>query len=155
LEFALGVFLVVIWTALALCAALGARKLDFGPAGYFVVCAIVPYIIIIPLGKLLEGKSGKLRKLKGEHSPVTAACAECNRVFDLQSMIACNGLHICARCKPVFLQKLAEGASITSVPTDELRRQWGIPFWVLVLTLLLLMLILLALWLHITSRASR
>jgi hypothetical protein len=31
-------------------------------------------------------------------------------------MIAHHSLHIYARCKPIFLQKLAEGASIGSNP---------------------------------------
>jgi hypothetical protein len=40
----------------------------------------------------------------------TAPCAECGHMFDVAAMIAHGGLYVCAQCKPVFLQKLAEGA---------------------------------------------
>jgi hypothetical protein len=51
-----------------------------------------------------------------------AACAECNALFDVQDLVAHNDLHVCAHCKPIFLQKLAEGAKIGSSQTDEPRR---------------------------------
>jgi hypothetical protein len=41
--------------------------------------------------------------------PNQAVCAECGGAFNVHNMIAHNGLHVCARCKPIFLQKLAEG----------------------------------------------
>ena len=45
-----------------------------------------------------------------------AVCAECGRTFEVQNMIAYGRLRVCAECKPVFMQKLAEGAKIgTSV----------------------------------------
>ncbi len=34
------------------------------------------------------------------------------RVSDSQNMIAHGGDHVCARCKPILLQKLAEGATV-------------------------------------------
>ena len=39
-----------------------------------------------------------------------AVCAECGGLFNLQDTIPYGGLRVCARCKPVFMQKLAEGA---------------------------------------------
>jgi uncharacterized RDD family membrane protein YckC len=42
----------------------------------------------------------------------TAKCAECGGVFPTDEMIRHGIIHVCARCKPVFMQKLAEGASI-------------------------------------------
>jgi hypothetical protein len=36
-------------------------------------------------------------------------CAECQGAFDIHNMIEHHGTYICARCKPIFLQKLAEG----------------------------------------------
>jgi uncharacterized RDD family membrane protein YckC len=45
-------------------------------------------------------------------APGEAVCAECGRVFNLQDMIAYGGVHVCAGCKPVFVQKLAEGAAV-------------------------------------------
>ena len=41
-----------------------------------------------------------------------AACAECGRAFDRQDLLAYGSIHVCAQCKPIFLQKLAEGARI-------------------------------------------
>ena len=40
-------------------------------------------------------------------------CAECNGIFNLQDMIRHGDLYVCAKCKPVFMQKLAEGASLS------------------------------------------
>jgi hypothetical protein len=40
----------------------------------------------------------------------TATCVECRAVFNLDDLICHGGTFVCARCKPVFLQKLAEGA---------------------------------------------
>jgi uncharacterized RDD family membrane protein YckC len=49
-------------------------------------------------------------------APVAGAaegvCAECNGVFNLQDMIRHGNLYVCAKCKPVFMQKLAEGARL-------------------------------------------
>jgi uncharacterized RDD family membrane protein YckC len=54
----------------------------------------------------------------------TANCAECNLVFPFDSMIRYKSVYVCANCKPVFMQKLAEGAHIN---TGELR--WA-GFWI-------------------------
>jgi len=55
------------------------------------------------------------RRMPQSPAPITeAVCAECRDVFDVESMIAHNGLHVCARCKPIFLQRLVEGAKISS-----------------------------------------
>ena len=47
-------------------------------------------------------------------APGEAMCAECGRVFNVQDMITYAGLHVCAACKPVFMQKLAEGAKVNT-----------------------------------------
>jgi uncharacterized RDD family membrane protein YckC len=39
-------------------------------------------------------------------------CAECNRIFPTDDMIRHGNVLICADCKPIFMQKLAEGASL-------------------------------------------
>ena len=39
-------------------------------------------------------------------------CAECGRHFDPNDMIKHGEVFICAGCKPIFMQKLAEGAKI-------------------------------------------
>ena len=42
----------------------------------------------------------------------TAYCVECGRRFPVEEMIRHGTAYVCANCKPIFLQKLAEGASI-------------------------------------------
>jgi len=43
-----------------------------------------------------------------------AVCAECRNLFPIQDMIRHGGVYICANCKPVFMQKLAEGAKLNT-----------------------------------------
>src|SRR6267142_3773373 len=39
-------------------------------------------------------------------------CAECNRIFPKDETIPFGTVRVCAACKPVFMQKLAESATI-------------------------------------------
>jgi hypothetical protein len=39
-----------------------------------------------------------------------ATCAECGNTFSIAEMIPYAGVYVCAGCKPIFFQKLAEGA---------------------------------------------
>src|SRR5262249_43699837 len=39
-------------------------------------------------------------------------CAECNRIFPWDETIPFGTVRVCATCKPIFMQKLAEGAKI-------------------------------------------
>ena len=41
-----------------------------------------------------------------------AVCAECLKIFPVDEMIRHGNVCICANCKPVFMQKLSEGAQI-------------------------------------------
>jgi len=61
----------------------------------------------------------------GAAAPVAAAvtpsatategvCAECNGVFSLQDMIRHGNIYVCAKCKPILMQKLAEGARLNT-----------------------------------------
>jgi uncharacterized RDD family membrane protein YckC len=43
-----------------------------------------------------------------------AVCAECGKLFAVQDMIRHGGAYICAGCKPVFMQKLAEGVELNT-----------------------------------------
>ncbi len=43
-----------------------------------------------------------------------AVCAECGKIFPIQDMIRHGEVRICANCKPVFMQKLAEGAQLNT-----------------------------------------
>jgi uncharacterized RDD family membrane protein YckC len=52
----------------------------------------------------------------GEGNPdaTEVVCAECGRTFPVNETIRHGKSHICAGCKPVFMQKLAEGAQINT-----------------------------------------
>jgi uncharacterized RDD family membrane protein YckC len=41
-------------------------------------------------------------------------CAECGKIFPIDETIRHGNVRVCAACKPVFLQKLAEGAKINT-----------------------------------------
>lgn len=41
-----------------------------------------------------------------------AVCAECHGVFSIADMIPYGTIRVCANCKPIFMQKLAEGATL-------------------------------------------
>ena len=43
-----------------------------------------------------------------------AVCTECGKIFPVDEMIRHGNAHICASCKPVFMQKLSEGAQINT-----------------------------------------
>ena len=43
-----------------------------------------------------------------------AVCAECGGVFNIQDTIAYGNARVCARCKPIFIQKLSEGARVNT-----------------------------------------
>ena len=43
-----------------------------------------------------------------------AVCAECGKLFPIDETIPYGNARVCAGCKPVFLQKLQEGASINT-----------------------------------------
>ena len=42
----------------------------------------------------------------------TFPCAECGRVFPADEMVSYGDLHVCAACKPVFFQRIKEGAPL-------------------------------------------
>jgi uncharacterized RDD family membrane protein YckC len=56
--------------------------------------------------------------------PSQAKCAECGGVFNREDLLAFGEIHVCAACKPVFMQKLSEGAKIET----GARRYAG--FWI-------------------------
>jgi GYF domain 2 len=41
----------------------------------------------------------------------STVCVECGRAFSAEDLIQLNRSWVCARCKPVFLQKMSEGAA--------------------------------------------
>lgn len=50
-----------------------------------------------------------------------AVCAECRGVFKKQDMVTFGNSYVCANCKPVFMQRMAEGAQIAPVAPVEMR----------------------------------
>ena len=75
-------------------------------------------IVVVPLARKFETYK-QLTAIDGEVSLDTAPCAECGRVFNTDDMVAHKSLHVCARCKPIFLQKLAEGASLSGPAAND------------------------------------
>jgi uncharacterized RDD family membrane protein YckC len=73
-----------------------------------------------------ELKPSGLRADSGENVKTTAAfppaeatdktteavCSECGNIFPIDEMIRHGNARICANCKPIFMQKLSEGAQI-------------------------------------------
>ena len=43
-----------------------------------------------------------------------AVCVECGKMFAVENMIQFDNVYVCAGCKPIFVQKLAEGAKVTT-----------------------------------------
>jgi hypothetical protein len=62
------------------------------------------------------------REGMGQWQPLNAArpqsgvvCVECGKTFPLEETIRLNNATVCAQCKPIFLQRMAESAAIPSV----------------------------------------
>ncbi len=83
---------------------------------YWRVGAImwVTLALELPILRFVYGRYGKLVPIEGEMPMIgdETICVECGGSFKVVEMIAHEKQHVCARCKPVFLQKLAEGARI-------------------------------------------
>ena len=47
-------------------------------------------------------------------NPNEALCVECGKIVPIEETIQYGNVRVCAACKPVFLQKLAEGAKINA-----------------------------------------
>src|SRR4051812_10196992 len=47
-----------------------------------------------------------------ENLKMQTICAECGGVYPLEDTIHYGNVNVCSGCKPVFMQKLAEGASV-------------------------------------------
>jgi hypothetical protein len=52
-----------------------------------------------------------------------ATCAECGIVFPQENMIRYGNAYVCANCKPVFMQKIAEGVAVNRGPAGKLSEQ--------------------------------
>jgi len=47
-----------------------------------------------------------------------AICAECRGTFKKQDMVTFGNSYVCANCKPVFMQRMTEGAQIAPLPGE-------------------------------------
>jgi len=57
-----------------------------------------------------------------------AVCAECGKIFPKDEMIGHGAGYVCATCKPIFVQKLSEGARMGSAGSPWRFRYAG--FWI-------------------------
>jgi hypothetical protein len=69
-------------------------------------------ILIYPFGRLADFKWGKLTPVGHREPAAIATCVECNSELSIAEMIGHNGAFYCARCKPMLLQRLAEGVEV-------------------------------------------
>jgi len=68
-----------------------------------------PYSTVAPPGMAVPPSSAPAATALGGNEVV---CAECHRVFPIDETIPFGNVRVCAICKPIFMQKLAEGATI-------------------------------------------
>jgi len=54
---------------------------------------------------------------------LTAVCAECGGEFSLDEVVQLGDSSVCARCKPVFVQKMREG-EVLSPGAEKLRKEY-------------------------------
>jgi len=59
-----------------------------------------------------EAVKGEPQRTPAGSSTSDAVCAECGRIFPIESTIKFGDARVCSGCKPIFMQKLAEGAKI-------------------------------------------
>ena len=65
------------------------------------------------LGVYIRNRPGKDVQKKSSKVPVPqSVCSECGRAFAEDEMIRFQDSHVCAGCKPVFIQKIKEGVSV-------------------------------------------
>jgi hypothetical protein len=102
-------------------------------------CFFTPLLILIfvyPFREFVDHKWGTLQAVGESKTLITAWCIECKSEFRAEQLISHNGCYYCGKCKPILLQKLAEG-SIQSAPThpkNALRTWW---FWACILLIVL------------------
>src|SRR5438045_865155 len=69
----------------------------------------------LPYGQVSPGWQGAVGgppAVNAGQPPAEVVCAECGRVFPIENTIQLGGSRICATCKPVFMQRMQEGATL-------------------------------------------
>jgi hypothetical protein len=103
----------------------------------WVLLGVLPLVLIaFPAGKIVDSRWGRLRITGVAEPAATAVCEECKSELNVQDMITHNGRWYCGRCKPVFLQKLAEGsAPAPRAPHKHVLRRWWFWLWIFLVIL--------------------
>lgn len=70
----------------------------------------LPYQKVYEESQVLAGVRTSVQEPPAD--PNTSRCVECGRVFSNDEMINYGTARVCAECKPVFLQKIAEGVPV-------------------------------------------
>ena len=76
-----------------------------------------PYREAKPIGSAPPAESSA--PAPGAAATGGVVCCECGRAFPLDQVIRHGDRYVCATCKPVFVQRLAEGATLGSVRSGE------------------------------------
>ncbi|HSY42529.1 MAG TPA: RDD family protein [Candidatus Acidoferrum sp.] len=61
-----------------------------------------------------EVKGGGVSTAPGGEQGSQAVCSECGKLFPIDETIRYGDARVCASCKPIFLQKLQEGAALNT-----------------------------------------
>jgi uncharacterized RDD family membrane protein YckC len=64
-----------------------------------------------PAGLRIAGTAAATAPL-GSHGVEEVVCDECHGIFNKQDTVTIGGVRVCANCKPVLMQKMAEGAHV-------------------------------------------
>jgi hypothetical protein len=122
-------FLILLVVCLV-CSVPGAILVDHWIGPRWRGLGVLPsLIVIVPLARWFETRK-QLTPIEELAPSTTASCAECGHMFNVADMIAHGGLYVCAQCKPVFLQKLAEGADAGSRTKQRGPGLWVVLFCV-------------------------
>ncbi len=97
----------------------GIIGLQFGIAAMAAGFLMGGFATMLVITKYSDQRYRQLVPIEG---PVgtDSICVECAGVFSPDQLITHGQHHVCARCKPVFLQKLAEGAVIALQPSRKI-----------------------------------
>jgi uncharacterized RDD family membrane protein YckC len=72
----------------------------------------VPYSQAPSLVSAASASTASPLAVTGATGSSAAACSQCGRLFPADDMVSYESRYICAECKPVFFQKIKEGASV-------------------------------------------
>jgi uncharacterized RDD family membrane protein YckC len=71
-----------------------------------------PYSQVSTLASAASPVAASPATSSGSVNTGAAACSQCGRLFPADDMVSYEGQYICAECKPLFFQKIKEGAAV-------------------------------------------